>query len=175
MTKEITVTIKIDGDNHRLEGIPAEAWEAFKTESKHHFPDKGDDAWAAYLSSVIMATINSSSYFMTDVPKENAKAISDILGEVGWEWENFHAYLLRAAVIPGALNFVAMHDDKQHFGTMIITGIRPSVFDKFKNITGHSIRKIFATMMIAAENGTITFDPNTTFVDAINEKSSKND
>lgn len=173
MTKEIIVTIKIDGDNHKLEGIPSEAWEAFKLESKHHFPDKGEDAWAAYLSSVIMSTINSSSYFMTDVPKENAAAISKLLNEIGWEWENFHAYLLRAAVIPGALNFVALHDDKQNFGTVVITGIRPSVFEKLKTATGHSVTKILATMMIAAEEGTITFSPDTTFVDAINE--AKND
>lgn len=169
INKEITVTIKIDGDNHHLEGIPLEAWEAFKTESKHHFPEKGDDAWAAYISSVIMATINSSSYFMTDVPRENAAAMTAALNEVGWEWENFHAYLLRAAVIPGALNIISLHDNKQNFGTVVITGIRDSVFKKLQDATGHSIRKILATFILAAEQGSITFAPETTFIDAVNE------
>ena len=169
--RDITITIQVDGEDHRLEGIPSDVWKSFQEKAKEHFPNSGDDAWASHLSEVIVATVSKYSYFMTDVPKENADAIHAILQQVNWNWEQFHVYLLKSAILKDNFRIISFHnkDDKenQSFGTLVATGINPIAFSKLEKTTGHSFEKIMATILIGATEGTLTFDEHTTFIDPV--------
>lgn len=163
MPQQVEVTINIDGTDHRLSGIPTEAWEAFKQQSKIHFPDAKDDAWANFISEIIVAAVSHESYILTDIPPNNSKAMDEILKQVNWTQEQFHVYLLKAALIKDALRLVSFHDAKQEFGTIIVTGIRPSTFEKIENTLGVPVESFLGILIDGLENGEIKFTPNEAF------------
>jgi hypothetical protein len=172
----ITIQIGEDGPKHELSGIPALAWDRFSAAAKLQFPKQGEDAWAAFLSEVIMAISGGDktvTYFMTGVPAENAAAIHGLLQQIGFTWDRFHAYLLRASVLPNNLRLVNFSrrpedgDNAQKYGTVIITGIDPVAFSKTEDAVGHSFEQVMGTVLAAAAVGTLTFSAETTFIEPI--------
>lgn len=169
MPDNITITIETDGRNFNLKGIPEQAFLTFVEKSKQHFPDAGEDAWASVLTDVILAMTTHESYFMTDIPKENSLALEDTLARVGWSFDQFHAYLLHAAIKPGALRIVSFHEEdvaKVQTGTLIITGLRKTTFDKLEKVTGSTTESVMGLMFTGFENGQITISPETFFAEA---------
>lgn len=165
---EINITISIEGSNYNLQGIPTEAFKVFQRNAKQHFPDAGDDAWASVLTEVILALTTHEAYFMTDIIKENSIALEDVLGRVGWGFSELHAYLLHAALKPGALRIVSFHEkekNKTQLGTFIITGLRKETLDKLESKLGASAESFMGFMFEGFENGEITVTPETAFKD----------
>lgn len=163
MPQQVEVTITVNGTDHKLSGIPLEAWEAFKQQSKIHFPDAKDDAWANFISEIIVAAVSHESYILTDIPPNNSKAMDTILSQVNWTQEQFHVYLLKSALIKDALRIISFHDKKQEFGTLVVTGIRPSTFEKIEKVTGVNVENFFGILIDGLENGDVQFTPNEAF------------
>lgn len=160
--KEVTVTITIDGVNHKIEGIPAVAWEAFKREAKVHFPKSGEDAWAAAISEMIVSMIGGESrtYFLTEIPLPFAEAYERKLDQVKWKPDQFLSYLLRSAY-KDQMKIVSFTNKDQLFGTLVITGIDPVAFEKIEEIAKHKTEDIFATVFLAAAKGEVSITANT--------------
>lgn len=166
---DITITITVNGRNYNLKGIPEVAFEKFMQNTKRHFPEAGDDAWASALTEVILSFTTNEAYFLTDIPPENNLALQGVLAQVGWTFDQFHVYLLHAAKKEGALRIIAFsekEEDKSHLGTLIVTGLKKSTFQKLESTVKVKTEVLFGTMMQAFENGTITFDPADAFVQA---------
>jgi hypothetical protein len=171
----IEIGIEEDGEVHRLTGIPQVAWERFCENAKRQFPKHGDDAWAAYLSEVVVAVSGGDqekvTYFMTDVPRPYAEAVHRAFAQIGLTWDRFHAYLINAAVKPDNLRLVRFHPkdgEEQKFGTLIVAGVPHEVFAKFEGaVEGKTFEGIVATLFLAAENGTLKFVPEGQFAQAI--------
>src|SRR5258706_187379 len=129
--REIKVVINEGPDSDTLEGIPPEIWASFKERAKKNFKDRGDDAWAFFLSEVILAvgggTDEVASYFMTDVPLANARALEDIFEQANLKWDLFHAYLLTVALKDKHLRIINFTG--KDFGTFIATGIPLTAFE----------------------------------------------
>lgn len=169
MPKDITITITVGDRNYNLEGIPDEAFKAFAQASKKHFPDAGEDAWASVLTDVILSLTTRESYFMTDIPQEYDKALEDVLGRVGWDFSQFHAYLLHSAAKEGALRIISFHEDdkeKIQLGTVIITGLRNSTFQKVQQKLNVPIETMLGFILHALEKGNLEFTPETIFAEA---------
>lgn len=161
MSKTVTITFNEEGDNLSLDGIPADVWARFKENAKRDFPKAGEDAWAHYLSEIIMGqgggTKDTKTVFMTDIPTENVEALDGILRQTGRSWDEFHAYLLMAAVRPGQIRLVNMVDPgKANYGTFIATGLKPEVFANIDKSTGIDFEKVMAAIFDGASQGTIS-------------------
>lgn len=170
---DITITIETDGRNFNLKGIPEEAFSIFVEKSKRHFPEAGDDAWASVLTDVILALTTHESYFMTDIPPDNSRALEEVFSRVGWSFEQFHAYLLHSAFKPGALRIISFHEEDNsqvQLGTLIITGLRKSTFDKLEKVTGSKTEEVMGIMFTGFEHGTITITPETFFAETSRPK-----
>jgi hypothetical protein len=159
--KELTLTINEDS----IEGVPEEIWEKFKERTKINFPNRGDDAWAFFISEVILAvgggTNEVASYFMTDVPLKNAKALEDIFAQANLKWDLFHAYLLTVAVRDKHLRIINFTgEDRQEFGTFIATGIPMKALAQIEQVSGASVEDFMAALFLAASEGTITLTGN---------------
>lgn len=161
--KEVTVTVTIDGVNHKIEGIPPVAWEAFKREAQVHFPKSGEDAWAAAISEMIVSMVggDTRTYFLTEIPLPIAEAYEKKLDQVKWKPDNFLSYLLRAAYKDEIklINFIPEKD--QLYGTLIITGIDPVAFDKIEEVAEHRTEDVFASVFLAAVKGTVSITADT--------------
>ena len=173
MPQQIDITVSESGDTHKLSGIPDIAWTKFSEAAKKHFPDAGEDAWARFLSEVIVAGSGGAdtvTYFMTDVPRDHAEAIEAILRQVGWSWDGFHAYLLRSAFKPSHFRIVSLSDTgKPDFmGTFIATGLKPEVFSNIEKSTGVSFERIMGTILLACSEGTLRFTPDSAFIEPSN-------
>ncbi len=159
-TKTLRIVVDENEDGGTVEGIPAEAWNRFRDAAKRQFPDAGDDAWARFLSEVIMAGAggddNFVTYFMTSVPIEYARALHEELNHVQFSWDKFHAYLLHSAVKQGNFRMVRFHDTA-NMGTFIGVGLDPKMFDKVQEVTGKPFEIVMATLFAAASNGTLKF------------------
>lgn len=174
MPQSVEIQVHEEGEIHRLTGIPDVAWERFRTAAKKHFPKAGEDAWAQFISEVIVAGSGGAdavTYFMTDVPRENAEAMEKILQNVGWSWDKFHAYLLRAVVQPGQVRLISFGETGQpdRYGTLIATGLKAETFEKLEAITKVSFERMIATILLAAAEGTLRFTPDAQFVEPTKE------
>lgn len=166
MSKTIKLVIDETDEEVLLSGIPSEAWERFKQAAKKQFPKAGEDAWASFISEVIVAgsggDTESVTYFMTGVPLENATALHNLLSQIGLTWDQFHYLLLSSAVVKD--NFRLVNFKGEHNGVFIATGLSKNTFDKIEKATGTSFEVVMGTLFVAADNGTITFSPDTTYV-----------
>jgi hypothetical protein len=166
---KLVISIGDDERESSLEGIPQEAWERFKVSAAKQFP-QAEDGWATFLSEVIMACSGGDetvTYFMTDVPKENADAIGHLFGLAGYSWDRFHAYLLRAVVEPRRVRLINFNTEgRQEFGTVLVTGLDPSTFTRLEDATGVSFERVLASILLAAKDGTLEFRPETQFVES---------
>lgn len=155
------LVINEDTKEASIAGIPDEIWEQFKVNAKVHFPDQKEDAWAAFLSEVILSvgggTTDSETYFMTDIPRKNHEALGKIFGQAGWKFEQFHTYLLRIAVGPNMLRMINFGTDKIAPGTLIVTGITPEAFRNIEESSKLSVEDIFAAVFNGAAKGHVTF------------------
>lgn len=169
---KLTITVD-DGDSgveHSLSGIPSTAWERFRENAKAHFPKSGDDAWASFLSEVILSVSGgdaSVTYFMTDVPRENAEALDAILKQMGFTWDKFHAYLLRSALKEAHTRVIRLVEPNGDipYGVFIATGLKPELFAKIEQATGKSFEIVLGSILLAAQEGTLQFSPESTFVE----------
>lgn len=173
MSQSIEIKVSEDGPKHTLEGVPDVAWEKFCAAAKIQFPKEGEDAWAKFLSEVIMSGAGGAdtvTYFMTGVPRENASAVADMFGQVGWSWDRFHVYLLKSAVKKGQLHLLSFSapGDTENFGTFIATGLKPATFTKLQETIGVSFERIMGTLLLAAADGTLTFRPEQQFIEPTN-------
>lgn len=167
--KDITITITVGDRNYNLEGIPEEAFKAFTERSKKHFPNDGEDAWASVITDVILSLTTREAYFMTDIPHEYDEALERVLGRIGWDFGQFHTYLLHSAANENALRVVSFQEDdksKIQLGTVIITGLRKSTFAKIQDKVKVPIEVMLGYLMYAFENGTIQFTPESVFTEA---------
>lgn len=174
---DITITITVDGKNYNLKGIPEHAFRAFANNTKRHFPDAGDDAWANAITEMILSFTTNEAYFMTDIPPANNKALDAVLERVGWTFEQLHAYLLHAAMKPDALRIVSFHEEdtkKIQLGTFIVTGLRKSTFDKLEEKTKVKAENVLGLMFQGFENGTVEFTPEDVFLQASGQESNPN-
>lgn len=156
-----TKTIYIGDDS--IEGIPEEVWKKFKEHAAKQFPSVPvEDAWAHWLSEAIMAIGGGNgkvtSILMTDVPIDNADAVERVLAQAEWTWDQFHAYLLRAAIHPGMVRIINFNDQPQNFGTFIATGLKPETFGKLRFHTGHEPEQVLAAIFDGAAHGSIKFE-----------------
>jgi hypothetical protein len=168
MPQLVEIQVNEDGETHRLSGIPDVAWERFTKAAEKHFPKAGKDAWAQFLSEVIVAGSGGAdavTYFMTDVPRANAEAMEKLLANVGWSWDKFHAYLLRAVAIDNSCRLIAFGETGQpdRYGTLIITGIKQEAWANLERVSGTSVERLMATFMLAATEGTLRFSPDADF------------
>lgn len=165
---ELKVIVDDNEGGGTIEGIPPEAWARFKNAAKVQFPDAGDDAWARFLSEVIMAGAGGDdkfvTYFMTSVPLEYATALHSILNQVQFSWDKFHAYLLHSAAKQDNFRVVRFHDT-DHMGTFLALGIDPVLYTKVQEATGKSFEIVMATFLAAAANGTLKFSPEATYLE----------
>ncbi len=157
-----------DGEGYaEIEGIPTEAWQRFKENAKVQFPKSGDDAWASFLSEVIVAGSGGDgenvTYFMTGVPITYAQAIQRLFQQVELSWEQFHAILLQTAVLPDQFRITRFHGE--HKGIFIALGLDPAAFANMQDKTQHSFEVVMSTLLAAAASGTITFSPDTTYLE----------
>lgn len=163
----VKVIVDDNEESSSIEGIPTEAWLRFKEASKLQFPEAGEDAWARFLSEVIMAGAggdkNFVTYFMTSVPLKFAESIHAVLDQVKFTWDKFHAYLLHSASKPNNMRVVRFHGEDT--GTFVIAGVDPAAFDKIEKATGRSFENVMATLFAAAADGTITFAPENTYLE----------
>lgn len=176
MAHKITITVDEDGGGltHSLSGIPAEAWEKFCETAKIEFGRKhGEDAWAAFLSEVIMAASGGDetvTYFMTDVPRDKAEALSAVVGQAGFTWDRLHAYFLHSAPLANHFRIISMINEenpKEHkLGTFVVTGLDPIAFHKIEKATGKSFEQVMGSLLIAATEGTISFAPENEYAEA---------
>lgn len=170
----ITLTISVDGVDNKIEDIPAVAWERFKEAAKKQFPKNGDDAWAAFLSEVIVAGSGGDSesvtYFMTGVPLAMATAIHNLLTQINFtSWDQFHAYLLQASVQENAVrlvNFIPEPGKDREWGTLIVTGLHSDTFRNVEAQAGVSFERAFGTILNAARYGKFTFGEETQWLEA---------
>ncbi len=167
-TRTLRIVVDDGSDGGTIEGIPAEAWDRFKSAAALQFPDAGEDAWARFLSEVVMAGAGGDNdfvtYFMTSVPLEYATALHNILNQVKFSWDKFHAYLLHSAVKNDNFRIVRFHDTG-NMGTFVAVGLDPQLYSKVEEATGKSFEIVMATVLAAAANGTITFSPETTYLE----------
>lgn len=173
MPQRLDIGVNETGDVHKIDGIPDIAWKKFAAAAKIHFPDAGEDAWARFLSEVIVAGSGGAdtvSFFMTDVPREYAEDLANIFDQVRWSWDRFHAYLLRSAHEPGMLRLISLSDTgkQDHMGTFIATGLKRETFDKMEAATGVSFERIMGTLLLACAEGTLTFQPDAKFIEPTN-------
>jgi hypothetical protein len=160
--KEVKLIINEGPDGNTIEDIPAEFWANFKERCKVNFPDRGDDAWAYFISEVILAvgggTEAVTSYFMTDVPRANAEALEDTLAQANLKWDMFHAYLLHIATKPRHLRVINFNGNEQ--GTFIATGVPMKAFDAIEKASGAGVEDFMAALFTAANEGQITLSGN---------------
>lgn len=159
-----TLRINEGPNGASIDDIPQEQWDRFLENAKEHFPKEGENAWAACLSEVIFAIAGGNdktvTQFMTDIPRKNADALADILGQINFTWDSFHAYLLHAAVQQGNIQLANFPDTPANMGMLVILGIRPHVFEHIEKSTGHSLTSLVAGIIQVADNGgTITYAP----------------
>lgn len=169
MPQSIDITVSESGETHKLSGIPDIAWEKFTAAAKLHFPDAKEDAWARFLSEVIVAGSGGAdtvTYFMTDVPRDLAEKMEGRLKQVGWSWDRFHAYLLRSVAEETQFKLISFSDTgkQDHMGTFIATGLKPEVFSKIAQVTGVSFERIMGTILFACSEGTLRFEPDAEFL-----------
>jgi len=50
-------------------------------------------------------------------------------------------------------------------GVFIATGLSPQTFNKIQEATGKSFEQVMGTLFSAAHHGTITFSPDTNYLD----------
>src|SRR5260221_4382663 len=158
---EVKLTINEGPEGNTIDDIPSDIWSNFKERAKKNFPDRGDDAWAYFLSEVILAvgggTNEVVSYFMTDVPIANARALEDALAQANLKWDIFHAYLLTVAVKRANLRIINFSSpERQEFGTFIATGIPLNSFAQIEKVSGGSFEDFMAALFLASSEGIIT-------------------
>lgn len=157
----LTLTINEGKEGAEITGIPAEVWERFKVNAQKQFPES-TDAWAAFLSEVILSvgggTNKVMTYFLTDVPVENADALEARLAQAEWQWDEFHTYLLQAALKPKAVRVISFknEDGSRPPGTLIITGLRQAAFDQIEKKTGRTFEQVMGLFFHAASIGEVT-------------------
>lgn len=156
-----TLRINDGPDGATIEDIPPDVWKRFMEFSKEHFPREGENAWAACLSEVIFAIAGGNketvTTFMTDIPRENADALSRLLSQVDFTWDKFHGYLLRAATMPDHLRIVNFPDNPPQMGAIIVLGIRPHVFQNIRLKVGLSTEQLLSAIVNAADKGSLSF------------------
>lgn len=160
--KEYVFTLDVDSLGKQvLSGIPLDAWLAFVEQSKVHFPDAGDDAPFMFISEIIVAALTHSSYILTGIPEEISKALDRVVQQVNWTHDQFHVYLLKSAHY-GKLRLVSFTEPgtKQEFGTVIITGVKQSTFDKIEKTAGVPVESFFGILINGIENGEMEVSPN---------------
>lgn len=168
--KTLRIVVDDGTDGGTIEGIPSEAWDRFRAAAKLQFPDAGEDAWARFLSEVVIAGAGGDdklvTYFMTGVPIQYAQAVHTLLENVQFTWDKFHAYLLHASIIPDNVRMVRFHNDEQkNTGVFMAFGLDKNAFAKVEDATGRSFETVMATLLGAAAVGTLTFSPETTFLE----------
>lgn len=170
----ITIRVSVEGDNGPfvLEDIPETAWKQFEEKAKAHFP-KSQDPWASAITEFIIALGggdgNRRTFIMTDVPNDMAKAMDDKLAEVDWTWDRLHAYLLKA-VSADQLKIIAMQSSPQNFGTVLITGIDPDMFDRMQKLHPNlTVERYMGTLIPMLTYGELSIDPETKFAEPINK------
>jgi hypothetical protein len=169
MTQQINITVG-EGDTSEvvtLNGIPADMWTRFKEHAALQFPSSGELGWAQYLSEVIAAAGGGDemlSYFMTKVPVKYGQALADHLSQVSLTWPEFHALLLRTAVMDHQLRLSTFRDSG-HTGVFIMMGINPEWFTKVEEAAGKGFEAVMATILFSAGNGSLVFGPDSKFLE----------
>lgn len=166
---KLTLTINEGKEGAEITGIPSDVWERFKVNAKKQFPASGDDAWANFLSEAILSvgggTHEVMTYFLTDVPVQNADALEKRFHQASWQWDEFHTYLLQSALIDKALRVIGFknEDGTRSPGTLIITGLRNAAFEQIEKKTGRTFEQVMGMFFHAASTGTVevtgTFPP----------------
>lgn len=173
--RNVNIGIGVDNQGtRRLSGIPEDAWEAFERNAKVHFPDAGDNAWAHMISEIIVASIGRSTFILTDIPEKNNLAFEALLKRVNWAPDQFFVYLLTAAVKNNLLRILSFIDQPQEFGTIIITGIRPSTLNKLEQQVGVTTEDYFGLLLNAIEAGEMKVDPPDAFTKLAAARSGRN-
>ena len=171
MTQQINITVG-SGDTEEqviLAGIPSDIWDRFKAKAALQFPSQGELGWAAYLSEVIVAAGGEGdvrSYFMTKVPGEYADAVAAHLAQVSLTWEQFHAYMLRSAIVPGQLRMTNFRGSEK-MGMLICLGLDPNVFGKVQEQTGQTFEVVMATILASAQAGQLQMGPGTVYLEPV--------
>lgn len=172
-TNQVFIQINEGPDGAKLDGIPTDVWNRFREHAKNQFPSAGDDAWAQFLSEVILAVAGGTTgenavatYFMTDIPKANYVALAERLESAQLKFEELHARMLVSATVDKALRVIAFNDPskpvmEQFPGIFIVTGLKTDAFTRFEeNNKGndgkpYSFEHLMAAFFNAAMNGTV--------------------
>lgn len=163
--KEYVFTVDVDSMGKQvLSGIPLDAWLAFVEQAKRHYPDAGDDAPFMFISDVIVAALTHDSFVLTGIPPEISKAMDNIVNQVNWTLDQWFVYSLRSAA-KGQFRMVSFTEPgtPQQFGTVMITGVKQSTFDKIEKLTGVPVESFFGMFLNGIENGEMTVSPDDVF------------
>lgn len=68
-----------DGDQYKIADIPPKLWAQFTERAKVLMPERGDDAWSAFLSNAIASVCDGDShtFIMTDIPANAKNSLDD--------------------------------------------------------------------------------------------------
>lgn len=160
--KEYVFTVDVDSLGKQvLSGIPLDAWLAFVEQSKVHFPDAGEDAPFMFISEIIVAALTHESFVLTGIPPETSKAMDAIVNQVNWTLDQWFVYNLRSAA-KGQFRMVSFTEPgtPQEFGTITITGVKQSTFDKIEKMAGVPVESFFGILINGIENGEMEVSPN---------------
>lgn len=169
MSQTINIAVGDQGEVVTLSGIPADMWTRFKERSEKQFPTNEGMGWAQYLSEVIAAVggeNDNASYFMTNVPIDYVNALAAHLAQVEMTWNEFHALLLRTALVGKQLR-IANFKDSGSDGVFIALGVDPSWFKRVEEVTGRGFEAVMATILFSAGNGSLAFGPESQFLEPI--------
>lgn len=97
---KVKMTGSKSGDDYSINDVPEVVWQEFQKKALKHFPDKGDLAWAAYLSECIAALVDSrfQTLIMNGIPKEAYESFKFVCDSVQTTPDQVVAMLFQKAL-----------------------------------------------------------------------------
>lgn len=120
-----TTTAK-EGDQYKIADIPPRLWAQFIKRAQEVLPERGEDAWSAFLCDAITSVVDGDShtFIMTDIPVDAKQALDEACAGAHCRADQVIGQIYRSAQL-GKIHILNITDAEQtdETHTMVIVGL----------------------------------------------------
>lgn len=147
MAGKVDLTFIIQGardkDSHELSNIPLPVWEAFQSRAREAMPERGADAWVAFLAEFIAlgTDADSRSLVMTEIPRSAYANLERACAQADVTVDQLFAVIIHGAGT-GDLHLVHYLQPTKDPQQLVLLNVPPHVWD-----TMAKLRKKFSDQL----------------------------
>lgn len=120
-----TTTAK-EGDQYKIADIPPKLWAQFVKRAQEVLPERGEDAWSAFLCDAITSVVDGDShtFIMTDIPIDAKQALDEACQAAHCRADQVIGQIYRSAQL-GKVHILNITDREQtdETHTMVVVGL----------------------------------------------------